>query len=432
MVGFRFSPALAGALAFSLAAGAPAAADHWTSVAPEEVGMSGERLQRLTDAMQTYVDEGMIAGLVVLIAKDGKVPYFESFGFRDLEAQDPMERDDIFRIASQTKAIISAGVMLLQEEGRLLVDDPLGRHLPEWMETSVAVDNDSGGVDIVPAERPITIRDLLTHTSGIPYGAWINPLTAEAWKEAGIDGWYFASDDEPIREIVRRMAGLPMAAQPGTEWLYGSNTDILGALIEVASGQPLDEFLQDRFFDPLGMDDTRFFLPQDEADRLAVVYDLSPDGELTRAADAGAMWDQGDYLIGEGPNATFSGGAGLLSTAHDYATFLEMLRNDGVAPSGERILSPMSVEQMTRDQTGEIEFRPGAGFSYGFQVALDQGAIGMPGNDGEFRWGGAYHTTYWVDPEEDLVVAYFSQFGDTADLDDHRKLRALVYQAIVE
>ena len=147
-----------------------------------------------------------------------------------------MEEDDIFRIASQTKAIVSAGIMALQERGALLVDDPVGRYLPEWMETEVAVDNDAGGVDVVPADRPITVRDLLTHTSGIPYGAWINPLTADAWSEAGIDGWYFASEAEPIREIVRRMADLPMVAQPGTEWLYGSNTDILGAVIRGSVG----------------------------------------------------------------------------------------------------------------------------------------------------------------------------------------------------
>lgn len=431
MTGFTTDPIRKGVLALLLAGATGASAEQWTEVPPEEVGMSGERLQRLTDVMQGYVDDGKIAGLVILIAKDGEVPYHRAFGYRDLEAQDPMEKDDIFRIASQTKAIISAGIMLLQEEGELLVDDPVGRYMPEWMETTVAVDNDTGGVDIVPAERPITIRDLLTHTSGIPYGAWINPLTAEAWAEAGIDGWYFASEDEPIREIVRRMADLPMVAQPGEQWLYGSNTDILGALIEVASGQTLDVFLEDRFFGPLGMVDTRFFLPAEESDRLAVVYDLSGSGELTRAADAGAMWDQGEYILGEGPNITLSGGAGLLSTASDYASFLEMLRRDGVAMSGERILSPMSVEQMTSDQTPGMDFRPGSGFSYGFQVVNDQGAIGMPGNDGEFRWGGAYHSTYWVDPEEDLVVTYFSQFGDV-DLDDQRKLRALVYQAIVE
>lgn len=428
---FRTGAAIGPALALTLVGAAPVMAQTWTEVAPEEVGMSSERLERLTETMQAYVDDGQIAGLVVLIAKDGQVPYRRAFGYRDLEAEDPMVEDDIFRIASQTKAVVSAGIMALQEQGALLVDDPVGRYLPEWMETDVAVDNDTGGVDIVPADRPITIRDLLTHTSGIPYGAWINPLTAEAWAEAGIDGWYFASEDEPIREIVRRMADLPMVAQPGTEWIYGSNTDILGAVIEEASGEPLDVFLKRTFFDPLGMVDTQFFLPQEKADRLAVVYDLASDGTLSRAADAGAMWDQGDYIVGDGPNVTLSGGAGLLSTADDYALFLEMIRNEGVTMSGDRILSPMSIKQMTTDQTGAAEYQPGLGFGYGFQVVLDQGAIGTPSNDGAFRWGGAYHSTYWVDPEEDLVVTYFTQFGD-ADLDDQRKLRALVYQAIVD
>ncbi|WP_299656856.1 serine hydrolase domain-containing protein [uncultured Jannaschia sp.] len=417
------------AIAALLATGA--AADEWRRVAPEAVGMSAERLQRLTDAMQGYVDDGDVAGIVLLIARDGKVPYFESFGARDLASGSPMEEDTIFRIASQTKAIISAGAMLLQEEGLLLVEDPVGKYLPEWMSTIVGVPNDTGGFDVVPAERPITIRDLLTHTSGVPYGSWQNGVTDAAWDAAGIPGWYFASDDEPIRDIVRRMASLPMLAQPGTKWAYGNNIDVLGALIEEISGQPLDAFLRDRFFEPLGMDDTYFFLPEDKADRLATVYDRAEDGTLTPAAEAGAMGDQGDYVVGHGPNVTFSGGAGLLSTAHDYSVFLEMIRNGGVTMDGDRILSPMSTTLMTTDHTGDIAFRPGAGFGYGFQVATDQGALGIPGHDGEFRWGGAYHSTYWVDPEAEMVVTYFTQFGETGGLDDQAKLRALIYQAIV-
>lgn len=410
----------------------PALADEWTHVVPEEVGMSSERLQRLTDVMQAYVDNGDVAGMVILVAREGKVPYEKAFGYRDLESKSPMQEDTIFRIASQTKALVSAGVMILQEEGKLLVTDPLGKYLPEWMETSVGVAKEGGGYDVVPAERPITIRDLLTHTSGIPYGAWRNGVTDDAWVEAGFPGWYFANHDEPIRELVRQMADLPMAAQPGEKWLYGYNLDILGALIEVVSGQSLDEFLQDRIIDPLGMVDTQFFLPQSEAGRLATVYDRSDDGELTRASNEGKMWTQGEYVIGQGPNVTFSGGAGLLSTAHDYSVFLEMLRNGGVTMNGERLLSPMSVKLMTTDHTGDIEFRPGAGFGYGFQVALDQGVLGVPGNEGEFRWGGAYHSTYWVDPVANLVVTAFTQFGTTGGVDDQDKLRALIYQAIVE
>ncbi len=424
------SAALAAGLAATLAV--TAWADEWTYVEPEKVGMSSERLQRLTDHMQAYIDSGDIAGMVILIARDGEVPYEKALGFQDLESETPMQADTIFRIASQTKAIVCAGIMVLQEEGLLLVDEPLGKYLPEWMETTVAVANDSGGYDVVPADRPITIRDLLTHTSGIPYGAWINGLTDDAWAEAGFSGWYFASDDQPIRELVRQMADLPMIAQPGTEWIYGYNIDVLGALIEEVSGQTLDVFLQDRFFDPLGMADTQFYLPADQADRLATVYDRNEPGVLTRASDEGAMWDQGKYIIGEGPNVTLSGGAGLLSTAHDYSVFLEMLRRGGQSMDGAQIMSPMSVKLMTTDHTGDIPFRPGAGFGYGFQVALDQGVLGIPGNEGEYRWGGAYHSTYWVDPVANMVVTAFTQFGETGGIDDQGKLRALVYQAILD
>lgn len=228
------------------------------------------------------------------------------------------------------------------------------------------------------------------------------------------------------------MAALPMVHQPGETWLYGLNTDILGALIEVVSDQTLDVFLADRFFEPMGMTDTQFWLDPEEADRLPTVYDRTAEG-LVPAAAGGAMWDQGEYIRGEGPNVTLSGGAGLLSTAEDYATFLDMIRMGGVAPNGARILSPASVDLMITDQTGDIDFRPGAGFGYGFQVALDQGALGYPGNEGEFRWGGAYHSTYGVDPEQDLVVTYFSQMGDTGEgLDDYGKLRAMIYQAMVD
>ena len=428
----RAIAAVTAATALSTLAATGAHADHWAEAPPALLGFSAERLERLTGVMQGYVEDGTLPGIVILVAKDGQIAYQRAFGLQDVEAQTPMEVDTIFRIASQTKAITSAAVLLLQEEGRLLVDDPVGKYMPEWMETTVAVENGEGGYDVVPAERPITIRDLLTHTSGIPYGSWLNGLTDEAWEEAGITGWYFASDDEPIREVVRRMAGLPMIAQPGTEYLYGSNTDILGALVEVVSGQPLDAFFQERFFDPIGMTDTHFFLPEAKADRLATVYDMTADG-LTPAADTGAMWAQGDYVVGDGPNVTFSGGAGLMSTAHDYAAFLEMLRQGGVTSGGERILSPMTVTLMTTNHLGDIEFEAGAGFGYGFRVALDPGALGVPVNEGEFSWGGAYHSTYWVDPEEEMVVTYFTQLGeDTMGVDDHAKLRTLIYQAIVE
>ncbi len=422
-----------GTATLALALGQAVLADEWQRVAPEEVGMSAERLQRLTDTMQGYVDSGDIAGMVVLVARDGKLPYFETFGHQDLETKAPMQEDTIFRIASQTKALISAGVMVLQEEGRLLLDDPLGKYLPEWMETTVALRQEEGGFDIVPAERPITIRDMLTHTSGIPYGGWGNTVNGDEWRKVGFDGWYLAGKQRSIREVVRDMAVLPMAAQPGERWLYGYNTDILGALIEVVSEQTLDVFLAERFFEPLGMEDTQFWLPEEEAGRLATVYDRVGPGELVRGSDESRMWTQGEYVMGQGPNLTLSGGAGLLSTAEDYSLFLEMLRNGGETMDGGHILSPASVRLMTVDHTGEdIAFRPGEGFGLGFAVTLDTGMRGVISNEGEFRWGGAYHTTYWVDPEADLVVTAFTQMGETSGIDDQGKLRALVYQAIVD
>lgn len=337
-----------------------------------------------------------------------------------------MPEDAIFRIASQTKALVSVGVMILQEEGRLLLSDPVGKYLPEFRETTVAVPKDGGGYDVVKAKRAITIRDLLTHTAGIGYGGGV---ARDRWEAAGITGWYFADRDEPISATVSRMAGLPFDAQPGERWVYGYATDILGALIERVSGQTLDEFLRVRLLEPLAMKDTHFYLPESKTDRLAVVYSSRPSGGLERAPEPGGMVGQGAYV--KGPRKSYSGGAGLLSTAMDYARFLQMLLNGGEL-DGRRILSRKSVELMTVDHLGNIAFQPGEGFGLGFAVVKDLGSRGRPGSVGEFGWGGAYHSTYWVDPKEQLAVVYFTQVIPAGDLDDHGKLRALVYQAIVK
>ena len=419
--------AAATAVAASVASAATAQGAPLPEASPEEVGMSSERLSKLTEAMQAYVDEGDLAGAIVMIARDGKLPYFETFGFRDLEADAPMEEDTIFRIASQTKAIVSAAVMKLQEDGELLITDPVGKYLPEFMETTVAVPSEAHGYVVVPADRPITIRDLLTHTSGYSYGEGV---AADRWEEAGIQSWYFGHFDEPIREVVRRMAALPADAQPGEEWIYGYNTDILGALVEEVSGQPLDAYLQETFFEPLEMIDTHFYLPEEKRDRLATVYSRTTEGDLSRAPDESRMDAQGAYV--DGPRVTLSGGAGLLSTPGDYMRFLEMMRNKGEDVDGDRILSPKTVELMTVDHLGEIEFRPGVGFGLGFEVVEDLGERGKLGSEEEYRWGGAYHTTYWVDPKEDMSVAFFTQLRPTGDLDDQEKLRALIYQAVVD
>ncbi len=410
----------------ALAIALPLAAQEIPTAIPETVGMSSEHLDMLTAALDEYVAEGRLAGATAIVLRDGKVVYHEAVGDRDREAGSPMNTDVIFRIASQTKALISVGIMILQEEGELLISDPLSRYLPAFRNTTVAV-RSAGGYDVVPAERPITLRHLLTHTSGIGYGTWPNPSApgADRWAQAGFTGWYFADRDEPIQRLVERMAPLPAQAQPGERWVYGYNTDILGAVIEVVSGQPLDVFLRERIFEPLDMRDTHFYLPAEKRNRLAAVYGLS--GELTRAPDGPGLQTQGQYV--DGPRRAFSGGAGLLSTTRDYARFLQMLLDGGVL-NGRQILSPTTVALMTQHHVGDIDRGPGMGFGLGFSIRRDVGAAGVPGSVGEYGWLGAYHSVYWVDPVERLVVVYLTQVAPAAGLDDHAKLRSLVYGAV--
>ena len=396
-------------------------------VAPDAVGFSTERMEFLNSTFQQYVDNGVLPGCVVLVARKDRIAYLEAFGWRDMENNLPMEVNSIFRIASQTKAIVSVGIMILQEEGKLLITDPVGKYIPAFMETTVAEPDGEGGYEIVRAKRPITIRDLLTHTAGIGYG---DGVAIDIWEEAGIQGWYFANRDEPIQETVERMATLPFDAQPGEKFVYGYNTDILGAVIEVVSGEPLDVFLESRILEPLGMTDTHFYLPEEKRERLAVVYSSTEDG-LVRAPDPGGMVGQGAYV--DGPRKSFSGGAGYLSTARDYARFLQMMLNGGKI-NHKRIISEKTVELMTVSHMRDIPYTwdDGTGFGLGFSVLEDLGARGTPGTEGEFGWGGAYHSTYWVDPEEELIVVYFTQLIPAGNVDDHGKLRALVYQALVD
>lgn len=418
-----WSQALVCGLACLIATAAPAA--ELERGKPADVGMSAERLERLTAALQGYVDDGALAGSVTLVARRGQIVYFETFGNRDREAGSPMREDSIFRIASQSKAIISVAAMTLVEEGKLLLTDPVGKYLPEFLETTVAVGRDGGGYDVVKAARPITVRDLLTHTSGYGYG---NGIGEDRWAAAGQQGYYFADKNETIRDSVRRIAGLPAHAQPGERWIYGYNTDILGALVEVVAGKPLDQVLRERVFEPLGMRDTEFYLSPNKRDRLTAVYSRQGD-ELVRAPTPGNAVGQGAYV--EGPRKNFSGGAGLLSTATDYARFLQMLLNGGEL-DGRRVLGRKTVELMTVSHLGSIAYNPGQGFGLGFFVVADVGARGWPGSTGEFGWGGAYHTTYWVDPSEELVVVHLTQVVPAGNVDDQAKVRALVYQAIID
>ncbi|HJR69413.1 MAG TPA: serine hydrolase domain-containing protein [Gammaproteobacteria bacterium] len=413
-------------VAVAFAAALAVSAQSLRPASPESVGMSAERLERLSDALEGYVADGRLAGSVTLVARRGRVAYFEAFGSRDRELNAPMQRDAIFRIASQSKAIVSVAAMTFVEEGKLLLTDPVGKYLPEFMETKVAVSQEGGtGYDVVKTRRPITVRDLLTHTSGFGYGAGVG---GDLWTAAGQTGYYFADKDETIRDSARRIASLPAHAQPGTSWIYGYSTDILGALVEVVANKPLDQALRERIFEPLGMRDTEFYLSPGKVNRLAAVYSQNA-GKLERAPAPGNAVGQGHYV--EGPRKSFSGGAGLLSTATDYARFLEMLRNGGTL-DGRRILSRTTVELMTTSHLDDIAFNAGQGFGLGFYVVEDVGARGWPGSVGEFGWGGAYHTTYWVDPREELVVVHLTQLVPAGDVDDQAKVRALVYQAIVD
>ncbi|WP_034256072.1 serine hydrolase domain-containing protein [Arenibacter latericius] len=400
------------------------------STAPEEVGMSTQRLDRLSKVMEQYVKDGKMAGNVTLIARKGKIVYHQAFGKSDMELNKEMTTDAIFRIASQTKAIVSVAIMILQEEGKLLIADPIGNYLPEWNETTVAQKKEDGGYEVVPAQRKITIRDLLTHTAGIGYG---HGPAKDEWKAAGIQNWYFADRNEPIAETIARMAKLPMDAQPGERFVYGYNTDILGVIVEKVSGQSLDQFIKERILEPLEMKDTYFYLPKNKSDRLATSYMAYSGKDLERAPNPGLGVGQGHYV--KGPRKSFSGGAGLLSTSLDYATFLQMMLNGG-AYNGNQILSPKTVELMISDHvvSRDITYsgRSGSGFGLGFSVTKDVGQRGVPGSVGTYEWGGAYGSTYWVDPVEELVVVYFKQLIPTNGVDDHAKLRNLVYQAIIE
>jgi CubicO group peptidase (beta-lactamase class C family) len=402
-------------------------AETLPAATPESVGLSSERLQRLRAVMQQYVDEGRIAGVVTYVARNGRVALLEAFGKADVEANLPMRKDTIFRIASQTKAFTSVAAMMLVEEGKLGLADPVSRYIPAFKKTTVALPPPAGAVagspvTVVPAKREITIHDLLTHTAGISYG---DGPAAALWKAAGIQGWYFADRSEPVSAVVERMAALPMDAQPGEKYVYGYNTDILGVVVEKVCGVTLAEFFQKRITDPLGLADTQFYLPPAQKNRLAAVY-AAKDGKIERATEPKV--GQGHYV--EGPRVAFSGGAGLLSTAHDYGRFLQMLLNGGEI-DGVRLLSPKTVELMTVNHVGSLFSDGTLGFGLGFDVIEDLGKASRYGTAGAFGWGGAYHTTYWVDPREKLVVDLMTQLLPAGDSDLHARFRALVYSSIV-
>ena len=417
-----FAPA---ALLFVAQAGSPGL----TTAEPAAVAVSAERLDHIRPAVERHIKEGGIAGAVCLMARKGKIVYYDAFGQADKDSGKPMRKDEIFRIYSMSKAITGVAVMTLYEEGRFSLTDPVSDYLPEFKNMKVAVDKtDANGVRsfyTVPAERQITIRDLLRHTSGLSYSGPKDEKGEPIYRKLGIQG--AARDGIKLEELVRRLASAPLMDQPGTTWRYGMSIDVLGRLVEVVSGKPLDEYFAERIFRPLHMEDTGFFVPESKWDRLATLYGRNSDGTTIRSKDEA---QQDGYK--RKPDA-FMGGAGLASTAMDYLRFVQMLLNGGEL-DGARILSPKTVQLMSSDHLGDlprIGGTPGYGFGLTFQVNLGPGKTGQIGSAGEYNWSGAAGTHFWIDPAEQMVGVFMIQrFGDTFAAAN--QFKRLAYAAIVE
>ena len=402
-----------GAIALRADAGLPAAV-------PESAGMSSEGLARIGPAMHAYVDDGRLAGVMTMVARHGQVVHWETAGMRDIAADDPLEPDDIFRIYSMTKPLTSVAVMILVEEGAVALDDPVSKFIPAF--AGVTVLNDAG--ERVAPARPMTVEHLLTHTSGLTYGFFGDSPVDRIYGQSG-----FFTQAEGLDDFARRVADLPLLASPGDRWNYSVSTDIVGRVVEVASGQPFDVFLQARIFDPLDMSDTAFVVPADKRDRFTAHY-ARPDGTL-QVIDSPV---DGQYT--QRPR-WLSGGGGLASTASDYIRFAQMLLQDGEL-GGVRILESETVQAMRSNrlpdalvpiQLGTF-LSPGYGFGLGFAVVVDADASPEPDNDGVFRWAGAANTYFWIDPAAELIGMVWTQLNPFAAYDLEREFQTLVYEAL--
>jgi CubicO group peptidase (beta-lactamase class C family) len=394
---------------------------------PEAVGLSSERLERIGTAVQHEIDDKRIAGAVTMVVRHGRVAWFKSQGMMDREAGKAMQSDAMFRICSMTKPITSVAVMMLYEEGRFLLDDPVSKYLPEFKNPKVLVKPAKGEPYSIPATKEITIRDLLRHTSGITY-QWNEDL-GPMYESAGVASGLLQYDGT-IGDSVKHLAGLPLLFNPGDKFEYSLGLDVLGRLVEVVSGKPLDEFFRTRIFEPLGMKDTYFFPPDNKVDRLATAYTYYPDKGLNRFPDSpikeGSFVYSADYPS-RGPKKLFSGGAGLVSTAMDYARFCQMML-DGGKVGNTRLLSRKSVELMTHDQLGKIG--PDQGFGLGFGVDGVKEPLSELGSVGEFNWGGFFYTGFNIDPKEQMIIIFMAQLHPTGDLRLDREVDVLAYQAI--
>jgi CubicO group peptidase (beta-lactamase class C family) len=405
-----------------------AAAQSLPTARPEQVGLSTERLQMLTDVLKADVAGGKIPGAVLLVARQGKVAWFEPVGKLDPTAGTPMQRDGIFRIYSMSKPITSVAAMMLVEDGRLKLDDPVATYLPEYASMTVGVEKPGADgkpvLDTVPARRPITVQDLMRHTSGLTYGFFGPGLVKQAYNAAGL-----GDNDPTLAEFSQRLARLPLAYQPGTTWDYSQSTDILGRVIEVVSGQSLYQFEKARLLDPLGMKDTTYYVPE-PARQPRIAEPLPSDRSFGVGADLNDPRIVRKYE---------SGGGGLVSTASDYARFLQMLLNGG-SLDGKRYLGPRTVALMTADHSnagagivpGPLYLPgPGYGFGLGFAVRRNDGEAPYPSAGGEYNWGGAGGTYMWVDPKNEMFVVLMLQSPKYRT--HYRSLtRDMIYAAVIK
>ncbi|MET0533108.1 MAG: serine hydrolase domain-containing protein [Steroidobacter sp.] len=399
--------------------GTVGAADIGTA-RPESVGMSSQRLGRLTAEMKALAERGAVPGVVTLVAKDGKVVHFEATGKRELETGTPMQKDTIFRIYSMTKPITGVAMMILLEQGKWQLNDPVSKHIPEFADLQVAnVNPTNGNITRVAPNHPMTMRELMSHTAGLTYGVFgVTP----------VDKLYADTQvydlTQPLQTMIDRMAKLPLLLQPGERWHYSLAVDVQGYLVEKLSGQSLPEFMQQQIFAPLKMVDTGFHVPPEKVNRFAEFYLRAKDGKYSKHPGVA------DFTK---PPVFPSGGGGLVSTASDYLRFCQMLLNGGVL-DGQRILSPLSVKLMRTNMlpASSPTMAPGVGFGLDFAVVEDPAAAGGYVGKGTYYWGGYAGTWFWIDPVYELVVIGMIQQRDGENTDFRGLSRSLTYQAIVE
>jgi CubicO group peptidase (beta-lactamase class C family) len=395
-------------------------------------GMDDARLERITEHItRAYMDPGKLAGCQVLVARRGHHAYYRHFGTLVVGDDRPVAHDSIWRIYSMTKPITSVALMSLYERGLFRLTDPVSRFLPEWRDQRVGVVNDDGSLQLVEPDRPVQMRDLLTHTAGLTYGWDVSHPVDKLYGEAGIRG-----TDVDLEVMVKLLGDLPLKFQPGTSWHYSLATDVCGRLVEVLGDQPFDAFLHEHIFHPLGMVDTGFTVPEGSLDRFTANHARQPDKSLV------VTDDPYDSIYGK-PRALLSGGGGLVSTIRDYAHFCEMLRRGGEL-DGKRVLGRETLRFMTRNHLpggvaiddiaisalSDVGYA-GVGFGLGFATTLDPVVAGVVGSAGDFFWGGAASTIFWVDPAQDLFVIFMVQLTPSGTFDFRSQLKSLVYAAIV-